>query len=173
VINKMLLAVDESEGSHAAERLAEELGRNLFAEVVVLHVREWVFGPSGPFDEGPRRSYLAAERVAGRLCDHGLRARPEVRSAFFWSAARAIVEVARREGVDLIIMGCHREAGHRRSLLSGVTDRVLQMSTLPVLVTGPSPVPASRASGDGERRRRGREDRFGGSGGRTEGSRVG
>jgi nucleotide-binding universal stress UspA family protein len=137
VINKILLAVDGSEGSSAAEALALDVGRRLSAEVVVLHVCGWVFGPSGPFDEGPRRSYELADRVARRLADHGLRARPRVRSTTFARTAREIVEVARNEDVDLIVMGCHRGAGRRRSLHGGAIDRVLQLATIPVLVTGP------------------------------------
>lgn len=135
VIRKIVLAVD-GETWRATEALAEELAATFSAEVVVLHVREWIFGPGGPLDEGPRRSFELVERVSCALRDHGVTVRPKLRSGFPTRTARHIVEAARSEDADLIVIGPHRRRGLIGSLAGDVTDKVLRLSKVPVLVAG-------------------------------------
>jgi len=47
---------------------------------------------------------------------------------------RAIVEVAEREGVDLILIGKVGRRGPRRILIGSVTERVIESAKCPVLV---------------------------------------
>jgi nucleotide-binding universal stress UspA family protein len=50
------------------------------------------------------------------------------------SASQAIVEKARKEGCDLIVMASHGRRGLEGFLLGSETQKVLTHSTIPVLV---------------------------------------
>lgn len=54
------------------------------------------------------------------------------------SPARAIVETAEREAVDLIAIATHGAGGLRRLVLGSVTDKVLRASQRPLLVFRPA-----------------------------------
>lgn len=49
-------------------------------------------------------------------------------------AADAIIEVARQQGADLIVMGSHGRRGLGRLLLGSQAAEVLSRSTVPVLI---------------------------------------
>ena len=49
-------------------------------------------------------------------------------------AAEAIVDIARRENIDLIIMATHGRTGIARGVLGSVTDAVIRNADVPVLV---------------------------------------
>lgn len=135
MIRKILLAVDATKPAREAEALAAELAARFSAEVIVLHVRQWILGPAGPFDEGRRRTAELVEDVAGRLREQGVRARPEIRSAYFARTARRIVEAAADDEADLIVVGSYGASGFRGTVLGGVTHKLLQLAHVPVLVS--------------------------------------
>jgi nucleotide-binding universal stress UspA family protein len=135
MIRRILLAVDAENDSRQAESLAAELGKRLGAEVTVLHVREWLLGPSGPFDEGARRTMSLIQEVSERLQAKGLHVQHEIRSTYFAFTARRIVEVAQVQAADLIVLGSHRRARSIRNILRrDVTTEVLRDAAAPVLV---------------------------------------
>jgi nucleotide-binding universal stress UspA family protein len=49
-------------------------------------------------------------------------------------AAEAIIETARAKGCDLIVMASHGRRGMKRLLLGSQAQRVVSLSSLPVLV---------------------------------------
>jgi nucleotide-binding universal stress UspA family protein len=51
------------------------------------------------------------------------------------AAASGIVQTARDEGADLIVMGSHGRSGIARLMLGSVATKVVAESTVPVLVT--------------------------------------
>ena len=75
-------------------------------------------------------SYLAG--VADRLGDQGI-ARV-VRSVWYSSAAKAIVEAARVRRIDLIVMSTHGRSGLRRALRGSVAESVLRRTRTPILL---------------------------------------
>ena len=139
----ILLPVDGSDLSLRAADAGIALARQLGARVHVLHVV--VPLPAVPFlteivvindaeyadsaEEAGAR-YLAAVReradAAGVPCQSSLESDPRPH--------HAIVEVARREGCDLIVMGSHGWRGLDRLLLGSEAQRVILESELPVLV---------------------------------------
>jgi nucleotide-binding universal stress UspA family protein len=76
------------------------------------------------------QSYLAT--VAERLRDQGITR--VVRSVWYSSAAKAIVEAAHVRGVDLIVMSTHGRSGLRRALHGSVAESVLRRTRTPILL---------------------------------------
>jgi nucleotide-binding universal stress UspA family protein len=51
--------------------------------------------------------------------------------------ARSIMQAARKENIDLIVMTTHGKSGIKRALLGSVADEVIRNSKKPVLVVRP------------------------------------
>jgi nucleotide-binding universal stress UspA family protein len=54
------------------------------------------------------------------------------------SPADKIIETAKKEGVDLIIMGTHGRKGLERAIFGSVCDKVVRTAPCPVLTINPS-----------------------------------
>jgi Universal stress protein family len=103
--------------------------------VVLLHVL-----PPGALDpavvskqEAEARAYL--DTVAARLATAGLPVRTVVRTG---NVAGAIVDEARLEGADLIILGSNVRRGLTHVLATSVADQVVRESPCPVLLVQPA-----------------------------------
>ncbi len=150
----LLCATDLSPASEPAWQMAQRLARILGAEVVLLHVvppvpipTEGYFPPSlfQELVEGARREGEAA--IAALLeaaGDGGLKARGRVLEG---PPAQRIVEAARHESSDLVIVGTHGRTGFGRVLLGSVADRVVRTAHCPVLTVRPRPAGAAAAAG--------------------------
>lgn len=116
-VQRLLLAYDGGEQARAALGWASELQRALPAEVVVLAVQE----------EGqPGVDEWLEEAQAQLLEGQTLRRQGQ--------PGGEIVQVAREEKVDLILMGRYRHAALLEWLTGSTVDRVLRGTGLPVLV---------------------------------------
>ena len=81
-------------------------------------------------------SYLAG--LASRLQEEGSRIETAVLEGY---AHEKILEYARENGIDLVVISTHGYGGFKRMLLGSVTDRIIRSGELPVLVLpseGPS-----------------------------------
>ncbi len=85
-------------------------------------------------------SYLAA--VAARLSEQGLTR--VVRSVWYSTAAKAIVDAARLRRADLIVMTTHGRSGLQRAIRGSVAEAVLRGTRTPILLV--------QAAGDRHRR---------------------
>lgn len=88
--------------------------------------------------------YLAA--VAGRLKDRGVK---NVEThVWYGPAAAAIIEAARVQKVDLIVMSTHGRSGLGRLILGSVAEMVLRGTRTPILVVRAegAPVEAQRGA---------------------------
>jgi nucleotide-binding universal stress UspA family protein len=54
------------------------------------------------------------------------------------AAADKIIETAKKEGIDLIIMGTHGRKGLERAIFGSVCDKVVRMAPCPVLTVNPA-----------------------------------
>lgn len=75
-------------------------------------------------------SYLAS--VAARLSERGITR--VVRSVWYSSAVKAIVEAARVRRVDVIVMSTHGRSGLRRVMRGSVAESVLRLTRTPILL---------------------------------------
>lgn len=144
-MKKVLLATDGSDSSmHAARVLGDLIANQPEAQVTVLHVahvpRSYFFTdengnkvtPEVPMDIMIRRS---AEPILRRtLSALGLPEDRVVTEVQVGEPAEEIVDLARLEGYELIVMGC-RGIGQMKELLIGsVSHRVLHTAPCPVMV---------------------------------------
>ena len=141
-IRRILLATDLSATSNGASSQALDLARDLGAELLVVSVIDPVNGhtpgrPTGRIDQ------LRADRelVARQLVTHGRESGVRV-TFLIWQGdpAEAIVDAARSEAVDLVVVGSHGRGSVGRLLIGSVSDQVVRDSPCPVLVVrGPRP----------------------------------
>jgi len=140
-LERILVPVDFSEGSLAAATQASVLAGRFRAQVTLLHVNEFLTfhsdtGPLGfgvPSLEAVRGEHLAArQKELDRFAAAELRGIPVKRILCCGDPARVIVERARQERSDLILMPTHGGGAFRRFLLGSVTAKVLHDAECPV-----------------------------------------
>lgn len=124
-----------------AVRLAKALGARVTALYVCPPYEPYLIGEYVPPElVSPRRFELSTKRAARRALAAAERlaaaagVRLRCRSVTHASPAAAIVEAARRDGCDLVVMASHGRGGFSRLLLGSETHEVLARSKVPVLV---------------------------------------
>jgi len=124
----VLFATDFSQPSRLAGKIAAELARHFGARLHVLHVVPPVTDPT---PAAPALRAAVAELEAGLAV---------VTASATGRAASEIVKYARRNAIDLIVLGTHGRTGFSRALLGSVAEGVTRRAGCPVLT-----VPAVRA----------------------------
>jgi nucleotide-binding universal stress UspA family protein len=143
-IKQILCATDLSPASEPAWEEACLLGRLLGAEVLLLYVQSSLLAPvEGYFPPHLQQEWLNQARqetqtaLDARLAqarDRNVKARARLVEG---GAADRIVEVAREEACDLIVVGTRGRSGISRVLLGSVADRVVRTAARPVLTVRP------------------------------------
>jgi nucleotide-binding universal stress UspA family protein len=148
MFNHIMVALDSSAYSREALPAAIDLARKFGSEVLVFHVSEHDRGGSVVFTlETPAGATALVADAVEALREFGVTAKGQIRDVAAGHVAKAIVEAADENGIDLIVMGS-RGLSHVQGLLLGsVTHKVMQSATIPVLVVRPSKVGASPANG--------------------------
>lgn len=140
---RILCAVDFSDGSRRALDAAVELASRLrgsLALMHVVHVRPELFAPPAglmPLDPHARGWQAAHDELAawcGVATAAGVPAAPVLVEGV---PADAICEEVERGGHDLVVMGSHGRGALERAILGSVADRVVRRVGCPVLVVPP------------------------------------
>lgn len=143
-IKKVLAPTDLSEVSTAGVRQALEIAHSSGAEVILYHVipvsDEWFAVPD---HQGPVRDLLPVE---ARRLDRFLSEKfPDFaglveihQKVELGHPAVNVVELAKREAVDLIVISTHGRTGIDHMLLGSVTEKVVARAPCPVLTIPPS-----------------------------------
>jgi nucleotide-binding universal stress UspA family protein len=138
-LHRILCPVDFSEPSKRALRYALAIARWHEAELAVLHVQDALLhaasAEAGDYagladrrsDE--LREFIDAAAATGRKVRTYM-ARGRVLSE--------ILDLAAREGSDLIVMGANGRTGMARAVLGSVAEGVVRQATMPVLTIPPS-----------------------------------
>jgi nucleotide-binding universal stress UspA family protein len=141
----VLAALDGSEYSQAALPTAIEVTRKFGADLFVLHVAEHDQGRSVVYSEKtPAEATQFVGKAVKLARDAGVVAKGELRDVGAGHVAKAIVEAAEANDIDLIVMGSRGLSDIQGLLLGSVTHKVMQLAHISVLVArGPLPVKAA------------------------------
>ncbi len=147
-LQRILVAVDGSEGSTKASEVAIELAKKFGAQLYVLHAfrgyPEYMTRfPNAPSPSGEAiESYEAYARKAaldlvGRAVSmaekKGLKAKAHTTETI-GSSVQAITDFAAGEKIDLIVMGTRGMGGFKKMLLGSVSSGVVTHAQCAVLV---------------------------------------
>ena len=137
-LSRILLPVDFSALSKVAAHHARTLASRFHCELVLVHVfepRSW--DTSGVEAAIPQELYdqhhAAARRMLYEFCAEELRDLPVRRMLLEGDVARAILDLARAEHVDLIVIPSHGYGRFRRLMFGSVAAKILHEAGCPVL----------------------------------------
>jgi nucleotide-binding universal stress UspA family protein len=140
-IKNVLVATDFSEPSAVALDYGRELARTYGAKLHVLHIVEdlrWRYAtdmaPTALVGIQEDVEASAASRLETILTDED-RKELGVHAAALTAIvpSEAIVQYAKNEGVDVIVMGTHGRSGLAHLFMGSVAERVVRLSPCPVL----------------------------------------
>lgn len=137
-IRRILTPTDFSDHSERATVYAAALARELKADLVFLHVVETpTYGvpfaappPSSVGIEFHRIARDTLETAAKLLRENGMKVDVVVAEG---TPHSAIVDIARKEQANLIVMATHGRTGLARALIGSVAEKVVRTSPIPVL----------------------------------------
>ncbi|MDR4503907.1 MAG: universal stress protein [Candidatus Scalindua sp.] len=139
-IKKILCPVDFSGSSNLAVEYAKELASLLNARLYLLHVVEQLHGNERylilqitPQEIAEKVKKEAEERLTSIA--RKIKKLPEIKTEVREGKAFVeIVKTARKDDIDLIIMGSHGRTGLSHALIGSVAERVARKAHCPVLI---------------------------------------
>ena len=146
----ILVPVDFGDATEPAIKLALSIADADDIPITLVHSFDIsVFAAASPFappvDVEP--ILAAAERELRMLRERTQARHPRTDAVFRRGPPYdAILEVAQSLGCDLIVVGTHGRRGLSRALLGSVAERVVRLSTIPVLTVHPATATHAKAS---------------------------
>jgi nucleotide-binding universal stress UspA family protein len=142
MFERIMMPTDGSDVSLGAAERAIELARLAGGTLLLVYVHQrypyqgvgatHAAGLHEHLAQGQRQAAEAFERVRRLAEDRQVRIETSVLEGN--SPAERVVEAARAERVDQIVMASRGRTGAARLLLGSVTSKVLELSSVPVLV---------------------------------------
>jgi nucleotide-binding universal stress UspA family protein len=141
-VKHVLWATDFSEESKEALAYADFFAKTFKAKLTALHVVP-DFAPAlyeaWPEVQAELTGQIEASKVAAKvkidqMCEAG-GACPTKTFVVEGSPSRVILQTAKKDGADLIVVGRKGISGHEQNLIGSVTHQILRGSRVPVLVT--------------------------------------
>ena len=143
MFKKILVAVDGSQGSHEALKMAVNLQKSYGGELLILSVyREhnlwkasvtFVYPEKTASTDDAMKQYACevAEKSKAYAIEQGVE---QIRSFYVGGGpARKIVKFSKDHDVDLVVLGKKGLSGSRHDLLGGVAHKVTSLAECPVL----------------------------------------
>jgi len=139
VLKQILVATDFGDAAEAALGYGRELARLFGAKLVVLHVADNAMGSTigiegyvGAYPDLQRSIEESANRQLADAVTEDDRRELGVRTVLR-TPALTIVNYARDEAIDLIVMGTHGRGPMAHLLMGSVAERVVRTAPCPVL----------------------------------------
>jgi nucleotide-binding universal stress UspA family protein len=134
---KVIWATDGSETADRALPHAKAIAAESGAPVVVVYCEEFTLpgkgGGSLPVHANEDEVQAKIERQVAELSRDGVKSSLESTRSQVGGAAHAIADIASREQADLIVVGTRGRTALTGLLLGSVTQRLLHISSCPVL----------------------------------------
>lgn len=131
----ILVAVDGSTYSQQAIPTAIEVARKFESDVLVEHVSEHDRGRAVVYSsESPADATRLVGNAVKLIRDAGISVKGHLSEVATGHVAKAIVETATANSIDLIVMGSRGLSDVQGLVLGSVTHKVIQMANIPVLV---------------------------------------
>lgn len=141
-IRKVLVAVDGSDSSIKAARVAAEIAKNNSAELTILHVMTVPYSafsgevplPLSQIEQEARQAgdtYIA--KAKNSIKGHGIKPKTEIIESYD-SPVKGITEFAQKHGMDLIVVGTRGLGGFKRLVLGSVASGVVHYAHCSVTV---------------------------------------
>jgi nucleotide-binding universal stress UspA family protein len=130
---RILCPVDFSDYSRAAAALAASLAKESGAELILLHSADTPIAYATDEEEGLDESLNAELQVKLAAIPLPPETQQVRRLVVEGDAGAAILDVARDERVDLIVISSHGRTGLSRLLLGSVAEYVVRNAACPVL----------------------------------------
>lgn len=143
MIRKILCAIDFSEYTEEVLAYACEIAKRFDAELHLIHViplvayiapYETFLLPENMLEMERSMDKEAEEQFEKVLSTLEVQAKKILRKGI---AFAEIVEYARNEGIDLIVVGTHGRTGVQHILIGSVAEKVVRKSPCPVLTVRP------------------------------------
>jgi nucleotide-binding universal stress UspA family protein len=142
VWHRMLLAIDQFESGQTALRFTSEVAAGIGAQVSVIHIRELSKWARVPPLETPAEAEALVQEAVLSLQLAGVNADGLACSVPEDLVASRIFGEARSRMSDAIVVGSRRLHGIQRLSGRSVRDRILRLTSLPVVV---APTPPNNA----------------------------
>ena len=139
-IHKILFATDFSTLSSAALDYASRLAAESRARLYIVHVDEQFLKNAAMGDAGYRYSPLSESETSQAIRNQLSQVKPTTADVTFehhcfdGAAVEELLEFAKRENIDLIVMGSHGRTGLSRLLMGSVAEGVTRRANCPVLI---------------------------------------
>jgi glycine betaine transporter len=130
-LKKILVTTDLSQYSLEALEYAQSFGLLYASRIFLLHVDEH------GRHRGEEQAVAALAEFVARNVDADIRLTQVVRSGH---PAAEIRRFSQEENVDLIVMATHGRTGVKHALMGSVAEKVVRISTVPVLTVKPLPI---------------------------------
>ena len=142
--SKILVAFDGSPDSLKAVKRASALATEFGASLIIVHVYSipsFAYGGPGPMplvdfksleDSARSKAREILDKGKGICAQEGVQAKAELLEAT--SIVQAIIELASKENVDLIVMGTRGMTGFKKLLVGSVSNGVVTHANCSVLV---------------------------------------
>jgi len=137
MFKKIIWATDGSEAADRALAQAKMLAQDAGARLTVLHCEELTIptkaGSSMPRFANEDELKEKIERQVAELNSDGVSATLQLANSTIGGAAHAIVDVAEREGADVIVIGTRGHTALAGLLVGSVAHRLLHIARCPIL----------------------------------------
>ncbi len=138
-MKKILVAVDGSEPSRKALRMAVDIASKMSASITVIHVVTPPYVPPAPYGTGSQALELSLQQYGEHLArESALEIQKAGVEADFrvelGSPPETINATATVVKADMVVVGCRGLNAIRRVMLGSVSDRLTHISQVPVLV---------------------------------------
>jgi nucleotide-binding universal stress UspA family protein len=126
VFEQIILAVDATDHSRKAIRIAADIAKLGGSRVTVFHAVEHEYGELFESDT-VEEAHDLVDGVVRSLKDEGIAARGEIRHTPVGEAAKAILGASEDERADLIVIGSRPASSHHDLLIGSVAHEVVQI----------------------------------------------